>query len=178
MPLDGANFVTPAQHVLDAAAAAGGISPVPPEVLDRHKQEQLQRHQAGWAYRHHRPIELVLATVMVAGVIAFFVLFSAHLAAAGCVAGLAGVAAAVGPMLMPVRGPSMWRERECLNLADVHPAVREQAERLQRHLPEVGFVVGELFQERVKLDPYLVAELYGARLVLGIWDGDRLIARA
>jgi hypothetical protein len=178
MPLDGSHFVIPAQEMLEAAAKAAGIEPLSPEVLDRHKQEQLRRHPASLAYRHHRPIELALAIVLVSGVIGFFVLFSARLPIAGCAAGAIGLLAAVGPMLVPVRGPSRWRERAATDLLEVHPAVREKALQLKQHFPDADFVVGELFQDKVKLDPYLVAEFYGGRLVLGIWDGDRLIACA
>ena len=178
MPLDGANFVIPAQQVLDAAAAAGELRPPPAAFLERHKEEQLNQHRAGWVYRHRRPIEVALALVMLAGVIGFFVLFSTHLPVAGCAAGVVGLAAATAPMLARVQGPARWRERADPDLVDVHPTVREQAHRLQQHLPEVGFTVGELFRERVTLDPYLVAEFEGARIVLGIWEGDRVIACA
>jgi hypothetical protein len=178
MPLDGSNFVIPAQQMLDAAATAAGIEPLSPDFLDRHKHEQLRLHPASLAYRHHRPIELALAIILVTGVIGFFVLFSAQLPIAGCASGAIGLLAAVGPMLVPVRGPSRWRERIATDLLEVHPAVREKARALRQHFPDADFVVGELFQERVKLDPYLVAEFYGGRIVLGIWDGDRLIACA
>ena len=56
--------------------------------------------------------------------------------------------------------------------------MRDAALRLQRRLPGVGFIEGELFQERVRLDPYLVAEYGDARVVLAIWDEDRVIACA
>jgi hypothetical protein len=178
MPLDGSNFVIPAQEMLDAAAAAGGLKPVAPDLLDRHKAEQLRAHPASRLYRHQRSVELVLAILMVAGVISFFVLFSAHQPLYGTLAGGIALLAAVGPMLAPVRGPSRWRERTTVDLVDVHPIVRDRARRLQRQFPDAGFVVGELFQDRVKLDPYLAAEFFGARIVLGIWDGNRLIACA
>jgi hypothetical protein len=38
--------------------------------------------------------------------------------------------------------------------------------------------LGELIQDRITLDPYLVAEYGEDRAVLGIWDGDTLIAPA
>ena len=57
-------------------------------------------------------------------------------------------------------------------------AIRQSAERLRRRLPGVSFVLGELYQEQVRLDPYLVAEYGAARVVLGIWDGEEVVACA
>ena len=77
---------------------------------------------------------------------------------------------------VPVRGPAVWRERTIHDLSVTHPAIRRAAGRLQEHLPEVSFRLGELIQDRTTLDPYLVAEYRNQRVVLGIWDGERLIA--
>ena len=56
-----------------------------------------------------------------------------------------------------------------------HPEVRDVARRLKTNLPNVGLVLGELYQDRTRLDPYLVAEYCGARIVLGIWEDERLM---
>ncbi len=56
-----------------------------------------------------------------------------------------------------------------------HLEVRDVAQRLKTNLPNVGLVLGELYQDRTRPDPYLVAEYRGARIVLGIWEDERLI---
>ena len=58
----------------------------------------------------------------------------------------------------------------------VHPVIRESALRLQEKLPGVKFKLGELIQDRVTLDPHLIAEYDGEQAVLGIWEGEKLIA--
>ncbi len=177
MPFDGASFVLPAQDILQSAMCASGLKPIDPGFLDRHKVEQIRRNPAGWAYRHQQAAALVQVMAVLANV-AMVVLLSRHQVPWGFVAGvaLAGMAASV--LFFPVKGPARWRERAAEDLADVPPVIRECAERLRNRLPGVGFVVGELFQERIRLDPYLVAEYGNARVVLGIWDGDQVIGCA
>src|SRR5262249_42052567 len=87
---------------------------------------------------------------------------------------LAGVVLAHSTI--PVRGPAVWQERAINNLDSVHAAVRVSAQRLQERLPGVRFRLGELIQDRVTLDPYLLVEYGTERAVLGIWDEDGLIS--
>ncbi len=178
MPFDGANLVLSAQEILDSALSAGGLEPIEPRFLARHMAEQIRLHPAGWGYRHQRAVELGQVAVLMAGVVAFVALFAADRVSWGSAAALAAFGAGLLPLLAPVKGPPRWRERIFDDLREVPPAIREPALRLQRRLPEVSFVVGELYQDRIRLDPYLLAEYGDARVILGIWDGDRLIAYA
>ncbi len=178
MPFDGANLVLSAQEVLDSALSADGLEPVEPRLLARHMAEQVRRHPAGWAYRHQRAAELAQVAVLMAGVVAFIALFAANRVSWGSAAALTAFALGLLPLLAPVKGPARWRERSIDDLHEVPAMIREPALRLQGRLPEVSFVVGELYQDRIKLDPYLLAEYRDARAILGIWDGNRLIARA
>lgn len=178
MPLDGANFFFTAQDVLDSAVSAAGLKPIDPQMLEAHKAEQIRRHPAGWAYRHRRAVELAQVAILLTAVVAFFVLFAAHCFAWASAAGMMTVASAVLPMSVPVRGPAWWRESVAFDLREVHPAVRDKALRLKHELPGIGFRTGELYQDRIRLDPYLIAEYRDARIVLGIWDEDTLIACA
>jgi hypothetical protein len=178
MPFDGATLAFSAQDVLELAMSASGLEPVAPGVLERHKAEQIRRNPAGWAFRHQQAIALAQVAVLLASVGLFVVMLSAHEVPWGFTASLAMFALASSVLFFPVKGPAQWRERASEDLREVPPLIRESAETLQRRLPAVGFVVGELFQDRIRLDPYLLAEYGGARVVLGIWDGDEVIACA
>jgi hypothetical protein len=178
MPFDGATLAFSAQDVLESAMSASGLAPVERGVLERHKAEQIRRHPAGWAYRHQQAIALAQVAVLIASVGLFVVMLSAHEVPWGFAGGLAMFGLASSVLFFPVRGPAQWRERGSEDLHEVPPMIRETAELLQHRLPGVGFVVGELFQDRIRLDPYLVAEYGEARVVLGIWDGGEVIACA
>lgn len=178
MPFDGANFSLSTQDVLDAAMAASGLEAIDPSVLDRHMADQLRRHPASWAYRNQQPIALAQVAVLLASVGLFVGLLSSHQIAWGIAAGLLMFGFATSPLFLAVKGPAIWRERMAADLRDAPAVVRDAAARLQRRLPGVGFIEGELYQERVRLDPYLVAEYGDARVVLAIWDDGRVIACA
>ena len=178
MPFDGANFALCERDVLESAIYRSGLRPIEPSVLDRHKVEQIRRNPASWAYRHQQAVAAAQVAVLLASVGLFVALLSAHEVPWGFVAGLAMFGLGSAALFLPVKGPALWRERETEDLHEVPAVIRESAELLQRRLPGVGFVVGELYQEQIRLDPYLVAEYGSGRVVLGIWDGDQVIACA
>lgn len=157
---------------------ASRLNPIDPAFLTRHKMEQIRRNPAGWAYRHQQAVALAQVAVLLGSVSLFIMLLSLHQVPWGFVAGATMFTVGSSMLFLPAKGPAQWRERAGDDLSDMPPIIREAAERLERHLPSVRFVVGELFQERVKLDPYLIAEYGNARVVLGIWDGDEVIACA
>jgi hypothetical protein len=178
MPFDSLTLVTSPRDLLSAAASTSGLKPIAPETLEAHKAAEIRAHPPGWLYRHRNLVLLGQGLVLLSGIIAFFAFSSVDrygLAFAACCAALV-IAFAV--MSLPIEAPAQWRERPLRDLSDVHPAVREAALRLQGYLPDAQFRIGELFQDRVRLDPYLIAVHGEARIVLGIWEGDRLIASA
>lgn len=178
MPFDGAHFALSKDDELESMVYRSGLNPIDRRFLDRHKAEQIRRHPASWAYRHQQAVALAQVAVLLGSVGLFVVLLSAHEVPWGFVAGLAMFGLGSSALFFPVKGPARWRERDTEDLRDVPEVIRNTAERLQRRLPGVGFVVGELYQEQIRLDPYLVAEYGNARVVLGIWDGDQVIACA
>ncbi len=185
MPFDGASFVghrhdlSQLRHErLQSVMFASGLKPIDPAFLARHKSDQIRRNPPGWAYRHQQAVALAQVAVLLASVSLFVILLSLHQVPWGFVGGVTMFALGSSVLFFPVKGPAQWRERELDDFSALPPAIRESAERLQDRLPSVGFVVGELFQEKVKLDPYLIAEYGNARVVLGIWDGDKVIACA
>jgi hypothetical protein len=175
MPFDGATLAFSAEDALDAACAASGVVRIDYDTLERHKAAQLRLNPPGWSYRHRAAVVLGQAAVLATGVI-LFMLVSAHdsgQAALDCLFGALGIAAL--PLLVRARGPARWVERDAPTLEGVHPAIRERALRLKAKLPEAGFRVGELFQDRILLDPYLVIDHRGATAIIGIWDGERVV---
>jgi hypothetical protein len=178
MPFDGVSFKYSPQDVLEEALSASGLEAIEPCCLYRHQAEQVRRHPPGWAWRHQQMVALAQAVVLLASVGLAVILLSTHEVPWGLVGGLAMFAAGSWLLFIPVKGPARWRERRIEDLRDVPAPIRNAAEELRRRVPRVGFVVGELYQERVRLDPYLVAEYGSARAVLGIWDDDQIIACA
>jgi hypothetical protein len=160
---------------LEAAAARLGLQLLDLELLERHKAAELQRHAPSWAYRHRTALRLAFGLAMVAGLLGFVAL-AAHgfVLASGCAA-VAVLGLLVLAQAKRMRGPAHWEERPALDLAEVHPRIAESARRLRVELPEVEFRLGELFQDRILLDPYLVAVRGEERLLLGIWDGTTLL---
>lgn len=179
MPFDGLNL-TPgsAQEVLEAAMSASGLTMSDTRRLDEHKIEQLRAHQAGWAYRHRVALTSAQAIILLVGLTSFIAACTAGVYGYGLIVGAAPLGLALSLPLIPLRGPAEWRESADPDLQRVHPAIRQSALRLKEQLPDVDFRIGELFQDHVRLDPYLLADYRGAQTVLGIWDGEVLIASA
>lgn len=175
MPFDGANRASTAQELLEAALWAGGLRLIDPSILDDYKAEQVRRHPPGWVYRHRGSVQLVQAIALMAGLVAFITLFSSDRYAWGLSIAVLTFGLAVAPMLVPVRGSARWKIRLAEDLSAMPPEIGSAALRLREQLPEVSFRLGELFQDRVNLDPYLVADYRGAQALLGIWEGERLI---
>ena len=57
-------------------------------------------------------------------------------------------------------------------------SIRGFAHTVKREFPPARLIIGELRQDTVVLDPYLIAEYGDDRVVLGIWDGEQVIACA
>jgi hypothetical protein len=176
MPFDGRNAILATRESLAAAIAVGRVEAVDPYVLDQHKAEELHRHPAGWISRHRVAVQITTLVLLLAGTIASFATAFFVDPAAGVSVALATLACAIAQSLVPVRGPAFWRERAINELSAVHPVIRDSALRLQKQLPDVKFKLGELIQDSITLDPYLIAEYWDERAVLGIWDSDKLIA--
>jgi hypothetical protein len=176
MPFDGQNTALMIPHSLEAALIESGTDTVKPHILDAHKAEELRLRPAGWFYRHRVAVQVTTITLLSAGTVGASGLFIAVNMALGIWLLLLTLGFAIAQSTIPVRGPAVWRERAIDNLDAVHPVVRASAQRIQERLPAVSFRLGELIQDRVTLDPYLIAEYGNEQVVLGIWDGDRLIS--
>lgn len=172
MPFDG----TPSPHdTLDTAVVASGLERLDLAMLEAHKLEQVRCHPPGWLYRHALAVQVSQSWLLLSGVMAAGLFGANGLTGLAITVVMASFLLAIAPLFVPTRGPARWRERLTWDFRAVHPAVAERALALKRQFPEARFFLGELYQDRVKLDPYLVAEYRGARVVVGIWDGERLI---
>jgi hypothetical protein len=71
-----------------------------------------------------------------------------------------------------------WVAPEVLAALGVPSRIASMARALCREAPGAILILGELKQQEVVLDPYLLLERDGECVCLGIWDGDRIIASA
>jgi len=176
MPFDGQNAALTIPDSLRAALIESAVETIEPLVLDAHKAQELRRHPASWFYRNRVALQIARLVLMLSVFAAVLALASVEQPVMGLVLAVVLLGAVIAQSTIPVRGPAVWQERAIKDLGAVHPAVRASARRLQERLPGVSFRLGELIQDRVTLDPYLIAEYATERAVLGIWDDDRLIS--
>jgi hypothetical protein len=177
MPFDGRTAALTIPNTLAAALTQSGIKPIGSHVLDAHKAEELRRHPACWFYRHRVAVQIATLVLLIAVLVGVLALASLEHPVVGFAAAVILLGAVIAQSALPVRGPALWQERTIHDLGTVHPLLRDSARRLRRRLPSVSFTLGELIQDRITLDPYLIAAYGEDRAVLGIWDGDTLIAR-
>jgi hypothetical protein len=81
-----------------------------------------------------------------------------------------------------VRAGSHWEERwvpvDWLADLDVPEPIARLARDLSRKVPGASLILGELKQEYVVLDPYLLLDRDGEQVCLGIWDNNEIVAQA
>jgi hypothetical protein len=198
MPFDGlvkTDTVGLNRRSIDGLLASLGIQPVPDDVLERHKAEQVNRHRASLLYRHpalHRASVLAASLGTIASAFAF--LSYNFVPSAGSIAALAGLltclmATAELALFARIKRPAVWIESlESFDTdsarAPVPPPILQLVDRIGEASGTVRFAVGTLYQEHVALDPYIIAEAYDAhtkttsRACLGIWDGEAIIHMA
>ncbi len=167
---------------LGGAVARLGLNPISAGLLAAHREDQVRRNPPSFLYRHRWVAPLLTISsfaISVAG--AAFV--GTPVAAVSVI--LAGMVPALGGIVLAsrkVRGEAYWVERRVTETglinARVPQTIRESAFLLKREFPPARLILGELRQDTVVLDPYLIAEYGDDRVILGIWDGDRVIASA
>lgn len=185
MPFDA--LVMPVrQKSLREILADQGLEPVSLEALAAHKDEQVERFAPSFWYRH----QALLPTALLGSV--------AGMAASGGLAQQLGhgspwpsvltlgwmcvIAMLIGAGVFRVRAGSHWEERWVpvgwLDDLGVPEPVAELARTVHRDAPGSALILGELIQEEVVLDPYLLLERDGELVCLGIWENDRVVACA
>jgi hypothetical protein len=186
MPFDA--LVAPAQpQLLSEVLAEHGVTPVGQDLLEAHKQAQLDRFAPSFWFRH-QPL-LPAALLGSVGCMAASGGLTQRMLPGGspvsgwltlawmCVIGLL-----IGAGVFRVRAGSHWEERwvpaNWLRDLGVPEPIALLAREMSRKLPGSSLILGELKQEHVVLDPYLLLDCDGTQVCLGIWDEGGIIAAA
>lgn len=170
MPFDVTEAPLALHRSLDAVASEFGVIPVPMDVLNKHKVEQLRKHPGSWVYGHKAIASKLLGIVMLIPLVCFVV--SALLASIFNNAGAMyltqtqffGQMISISAMVLMIvafsgcfiagtmrfKGPAMWRETsfhsyEMLRLTlrsdfGVPDSIATMAEHLIKQLPHTAYI--------------------------------------
>lgn len=186
MPFDA--LVAPPQPLsLFDEIADQGVTPVSLDVLLAHKRAQLERFAPSFWYRHQPilPVALLgsVACMAISGGLTQRMALDGSTFSGWLTLGwMSVIAMLIGAGVFRVRAGSHWEERwvpaEWLRGLGVPEPIGVLARELSRQTPGTTLILGELKQEHVVLDPYLLLERDGEQVCLGIWDGGDVIACA
>jgi hypothetical protein len=161
------------------------VVPIDPAILAAHKQAQLARYQPSFWQRHEAwlPIALVGSVGCMAasgGLTRGFVADASLLASAPSLIWMGSFALLIVFGVFRVRAGAYWQERivsvEDLGRVGVPRDVAAVARLVHRDLPGCGLVLGELVQQEVVVDPYLIVVCNDEIACVGIWDDAGVIA--
>jgi len=186
MPFDA--LVAPApQKLLAEEVADCGVMPVSPVTLVEHQRAQLERFAPSFWYRHQALLPAALLGSV--GGMAFSGGLAQRVADGGSplscwltLSWMGVIMLLLGAGVFRVRAGSHWEERWVpavwLKGLGVPEPIAALARDLNRNIPGAALILGELVEDHVVLDPYLVLERDGERVCLGIWDDSGIIAVA
>ena len=186
MPFDA--LVAPVQpKLLPEVLDDHGITPVSLETLAAHKQAQLDRFAPSFWYRHQAllPVALLGSVGCMAasgGLAQRMAVSGSPLSCWLTLAWMGVILLLLGAGVFRVRAGSHWEERWVpagwLDDLEVPDPIAALARDMHRSVPGSVLILGELVEEHVVLDPYLLLERDGERVCLGIWDNGRIVACA
>ena len=171
---------------LSVILEARGITPVSQDDLAAHQQAQLAKFAPSFWYRHQALLPLALlgsvGGMAATGGLAHRLDGGSGLPSWLTLGWMTVIFLLIGAGVFRVRAGSHWEERwipaAWLDDLGVPEPIAALARELHAAVPGSSLILGELIEERVVLDPYLVLERDGELACLGIWDGDRIIACA
>jgi hypothetical protein len=186
MPFDA--LLAPSEpKTLAQALADRRILPVGWAGLAAHKEAQLAKYQPSFWHRHEAwlPIALVgsVGCMAASGGLTHALMAGASLLAwTPTLIWLGAFALLITFGVFRVRGAAYWLEQNIsvgeLGRHGVPAAIAITARALSRDLPGSELIIGELIEEAVVLDPYLIVVHNDEMACLGIWDDDHVIACA
>jgi hypothetical protein len=163
-----------------------GATPVSLETLAAHKQAQLERFAPSFWYQHQTwlPVGLVgsVGCMAFGGGIANGAFPGSMLPSWLSLFWLSVIALLILFGVFRVRAGARWRERAItvgmLGELGVPAPIACLARDLQREARGSSLILGELVQEEVVLDPYLLLQYGQERVCLGVWDERHIVAAA
>jgi hypothetical protein len=163
-----------------------GLSPVSWLTLAEHKRVQLERFRPGFWQQHQTwlPVGLLVSvgSMAASGGFANRMMPASALPSWLTLAWMCVIALLVVFGVFRGRAGSHWEERWVapgwLSGLGVPEPIATLALQLHREAPGSVLVLGELLQDEVVLDPYLLLVHDGEMICLGIWDEGRIIACA
>jgi hypothetical protein len=180
MPFDGLRNATLAERLTWM-----GITPVPDDVLERHKAAEVAKHPDR-ADQARVALTVVAVLSGAAGGVLVGIDLSGHMGVLAIPFGflITGWLTVVTLAMLvlsfqhvKLKGPAKWVERHHDRQFIPDPIWQVTREAF-RHVPCSHLIIGELIQDRVLLDPYLILCVGSERACLGIWDGETVIAIA
>lgn len=176
------------RRTLADAMSHFGVTPVPPNVLEAHKKEQIRRHPPSFMVTPYPYVGIgilsaggALAATLLAGTFQPCVLLlAAMLGGAAFVISFFLVATFCDIFRIGLLGKPRWVKHHVSRLAyynDIPEPILRVAKHVDSHIT-VSMSYVELVQNRAVLDPYLMARVGREEVCLGIWDGGEVIACA
>ena len=163
------------------------IVTVPWALLETHKQAQLEKYPPGFWYHHQTllPVGLLGSVGCMAasgGLAHAFTASASLLTWTPTLIWLSSFALLIVFGVFRVRAGAYWQERnvpvEDIDRLGVPRAIAATAHKLHRDVPGSELILGELIQQQVVLDPYLILTSNDDMACLGIWDDQHVIASA
>lgn len=162
------------QRSLADTIARCGITPIPMAELRAYKAEQLTKHPASRLFPYVQMLRWGFLTLCV-GCLVWLSKFHGG-EWVWPLSGLIGLLGLIFADKVRFKGPAYWTEYHIYdNHRSVPPDIQRLAEQVVSDLPSASIVIGILAQNRIVLDPYLVATYGDERVCLGIWDENRII---
>ncbi len=187
MPFDGTKISTPAETDLVRAANNLGITPIPHAFFTEYKRKELAKHPGSWLYRYQHLVEKTyLAMLTLSFVCAVFSPIFSNIIGKPTIAIVIG---GMGSFLMlfwlgasgritdfEIKTPAEWYIFDYdRHPVFVPPAILKMARKLQAAVPYSHIIIGELRQNTVLLDPYLIVQTLDDEIVIGIWDNTGIL---
>ena len=182
MPFDA--LVAPRRpQSLASLLAARGVVPVSEHSLAQHKRAQLEKFQPSFWHQHQTwlPVGLLgsVGCMAASGGLANGIVPGSSLPSVLTLGWMAVIGLLILFGVFRAHGGAFWEESWLppgwISLRGVPEPIATLARQLQRELPGASLIIGELKQDEVVLDPYLLLEYDEEIVCLGIWDGDRII---